>query len=273
MGRRSRLGTGGARTIDEAPCHSRRTVHRVFAAVAALVAASAMPASGDAAPAARPPPAPGGTIRGTVRWDGPPPERAVVRRDTDPYCNQGEARSEDIVVTDGKLRDVLVRIKNGSWPRRAAGAPPPPPVVIDQKGCAYTPRVVGLVAGQALRVRNSDGTFHNVRGSIGGSLLWNKPSIAGDPELTLDGSPRAGDVLDIGCDVHPWMRAYAVVQDHTAFAVTGEDGAFALTGVPPGAYTIEAWHPTLGLRTARVKLGGGAKTATVQLSYPRNDPR
>jgi hypothetical protein len=206
-----------------------------------------------------------------VRFEGTPPERTPVRRDTDPYCNRGEVLSDDVVVTHGKLKDVLVRVKNGSLPAPAAL---PAPAQIDQQACAYTPRVLGLVVGQQLLVRNSDGTFHNVRGNVGGKLVWNRPAIAGDPALTLDSGARAGDVLEIGCDVHPWMHAYAVVQDHTAFAVTGADGAFELSGLPAGSYTIEAWHPTLGTRTTRVKLGPGAKaTATARLSYQGGERR
>jgi len=222
---------------------------------------------------------PGGSVKGTVIFEGEPPDRLKVRRDTDPYCARNEQLSDDVIVTKGKLKDVLVRVKNGSLPAKdPAAAPParpvPPvlPVLIDQKDCTYTPRVVGIVAGQKLAVRNSDGTFHNVHGTIAGKLAWNKPSGPHAPDLTLDGSPRAGDVIDVVCDVHPWMHAYAVVQDHTAFAVTGEDGAFELKGLPPGSYTLEAWHPTLGSRSLNITIGKGAKAAvTARFSYKRSD--
>ena len=52
------------------------------------------------------------------------------------------------------------------------------------------------------------------------------------------------------CDVHGWMNAYVGVLDHPYFAVTDKDGKFELKALPPGTYTIEAWHEKLGAQTA-----------------------
>lgn len=230
-------------------------------AVLSLLAAST--AFADAPKKA--PPTNIGIVKGTVIFEGEAPDRKKLLRDSDPYCAKTPKLSEDVVVTKGKLKDVLVRIKNGSGGTHAA---PAQPAIIDQHECMYSPRVVGIVAGQKLAVRNSDGTFHNVHATIGGKLLWNKPHAAGDPDLSVDTSSKPGDVVDVVCDVHPWMHSYVVVQDHPFFAVTGEDGAFEIKGLGPGTYTLEAWHPTLGQRTLTVKIGTGAKaTVPARISY------
>ena len=57
------------------------------------------------------------------------------------------------------------------------------------------------------------------------------------------------------CDVHGWMAAYVGVVAHPYFAVTGADGSFKLDGVPPGTYTVEAWHERFGTKTAQVTVG------------------
>jgi hypothetical protein len=62
-------------------------------------------------------------------------------------------------------------------------------------------------------------------------------------------------MVDVRCDVHPWMHAYIGVLDHPYFAVTGPDGRFTLAGVPAGDYVVRAWHERLGAREARVSLG------------------
>ncbi len=224
------------------------TMRRSLLVVAVVCAATGSVA---AAPTA-------GSITGAVTWTGPAPEAKPVDRSSDPVCATSARGAEAVVVTDGKLRDVLVRIKVGGAPAAAA---PTAPAVIAQTECMYTPRVVGVVAGQPLEIRNLDATFHNVRGNALTKVLWNLAQPKGAAPIVRDLAGRApGDVVSLHCDVHPWMAAWVVVSDHGFFAVTGADGGFTLPGVPPGSYTVEAWHPTLGLKTAKVKVKKGKAT-------------
>ena len=205
-----------------------------------------------------------GTIRGTVIFEGEPPAQGKLDRSTDAKCSQDRA-DEAVVVTGGKLRDVLVRVKNGTTGAHAA---PTTPVVIDQRDCTYAPRVVGMMAGQRLLIRNSDSTFHNVHGKLRGKTVWNKPQPAQDKDLDLDTGASSDDVIELNCDVHAWMRAYAVVQDSPFFAVTDARGAFEITGLPPGKYTLEAWHPVLGAKTLAIEIGKGKRgDITARFSY------
>jgi plastocyanin len=212
-----------------------------------------------------------GSIKGTVLFEGEPPERATLDRKSDPFCAKqaATANADDVVVTKGKLAGVLVRIKNGDAGTHTA---PATPAVIDQVGCMYTPHVIGIQAGQKIAVRNSDGTTHNVHGTLKGKDLLNKMQSAKAADVPIDAATATpGDVIELACGVHPWMHAYAVVHDHPFFAVTGTDGTFSITGVPQGSYTLEAWHPTLGAKSMKVKIGVGAKGAiSARFSYKPN---
>ncbi len=61
-------------------------------------------------------------------------------------------------------------------------------------------------------------------------------------------------MLRMKCDVHAGMSAHIGVVPHPWFAVTGEDGAFELAGVPPGEYVIEAWQEEYGSKEQAVKV-------------------
>ena len=233
----------------------------------ALVCAAALAAAATTAAAT---PATG-SVAGVVTWKGPAPAAAPVDRSADPVCAQTTHGTDDVVVTGGKLRDVLVRVAVGGAPPAAA---PTTPAVIAQTECMYTPRVIGVVAGQPVEIRNLDATFHNVRGNLLTKVLWNLAQPKGAAPLVRDMKGTvAGDVVALHCDVHPWMAAWIVVTDHAFFTVTGADGAFALADLPPGSYTLEAWHPTLGKQTARVKVKKGKVTrARFTFSAPAPAP-
>jgi hypothetical protein len=134
-------------------------------------------------------------------------------------------------------------------------------VTLTQTACNYTPRVSVAIAGQALAVKNADRTYHNVHAWIAEKTAWNESHPAEAPDVRKDDVGKPGEVLELRCDVHPWMHAYVVVNDHPFAVVTGDDGAFTLTGLAPGTYVVEAWHPVLGLQTAKVTVGKGRKAA------------
>lgn len=206
-----------------------------------------------------------GAVAGTVSFAGTPPPRALLDRGTDPVCKKDAMLAEDVLVTGGKLRDVHVRIRSG---QAGAHKPPAGPVIVDQTRCMYRPRVVGAIAGQKLVVRNSDPTFHNVRGTRDQATDFNLAHPAHHDDLVRDLTAKPGEVLVLRCDVHPWMRGFVAVTDHPFFAVTGADGAFTIAGLPAGKYTLEAWHPVLGLQSAQVVIKAG-KTARTDFTFAK----
>ena len=206
-----------------------------------------------------------GSVKGTVLFEGEPPTQEALKRDSDPKCSKGKT-DEAVVVTKGKLRDVVVRIKNGTAGKHTA---PTTPVVLDQKDCMYTPRVAGIVAGQKLVVKNSDNTFHNVWGQVANKDVFNKPQGPKAADLSLDPSAaKPGDVVELKCGVHGWMHAYVSVQDHPFFAVTASDGTFLIKDLPKGTYELEAWHPTLGTKSMKIEIGKNKRAdVTARFSY------
>lgn len=221
------------------------------AVLAALLAAPAAHAGG------------GGTVQGSVKFLGKAPARKAIDRSSDKVCAATPAETEDVLVTGGKLRDVHVRIQSGTAGKHAA---PRAPLVIEQTACAYRPRVAGAMAGQTVQIKNGDATMHNVHAYVDAESAFNKSQPKGAKPIEHKDLGAAGQVFTLKCDVHSWMRAFVPVTDHPYFAVTGDDGAFALKDVPPGTYTVEAWHPKLGLKKKQVTVQAG-KPATVDFIF------
>ena len=217
------------------------------------------PAPGSSPPAAIPSdnpvnPAMAGTITGTVTLTGAAPAPRPINMSSDPYCvEQGGGTTQVLVVGSGaNLGNVFVYVKDGLG---ALVFPiPQVPVVLDQRHCMYAPRVFGIQAGQALEIRNSDNTLHNIHARPEVNREFNRgQGSAGMTHTHVFTAPEV--MVPFRCDVHKWMNAWVGVLSHPFYAVTGMDGAFSLTGLPPGTYTIEAWHETLGTQTRTVTVG------------------
>lgn len=197
-----------------------------------------------------------GTISGQVLFAGPVPEQTVLQLGGWSECAAqhpgGLPYAGDIFVNDGKLQNAVVYVKEGLGDR--VFAVPTEPMTIDQKGCVFLPRTAGIQVDQPLRFLNSDPTAHNVHGLPKNSRQWNF-------SLGVKGSSRtiavdkAEAMIEIKCDVHPWMKAYIGVFDHPYFALSGADGSFTLKNLPPGEYVVGAWHERFGALSQRISLG------------------
>ena len=121
------------------------------------------------------------------------------------------------------------------------------------------------MAGQKIEVHNSDPTLHNVHAFQGKKTVFNMGQPAKARPIVKSIAADA-DVVKLKCDVHSWMVSYVVVAKSPFFAVSGEDGRFEIKNVPPGRYTIEAWHEKLGTKTAEVTVEEG-KTAELPVAF------
>ena len=218
------------------------------------------------APVATVDPTTAGSIQVQVSYNGPVPTPKVINMNGTPACaalHPEPVLDPRLVVRDGRLANAVVYIKSGLGDRTFAA--PTSPVVIDQKGCLYDPHVAAVMIGQPLQFRNSDQEAHNVHGRPKNVDSWNflmsRPGSTRD--VTFD-KPEVG--IPVGCDVHPWMQAYASAFDSPYFAITPSNGTVELKQVPPGEYVLAVWHETLGSLVKPVTVAPRG-TAKVDFAY------
>ncbi len=195
------------------------------------------------------------TVTGTVKLAGVAPKMNAIPMGADPYCQSQHstpATEEDVMAgPGGELANVFVYVKNisGNFP------PPSTPVVLDQKGCQYHPHVNGIQVGQALQIKNDDATLHNVHALPNVNSQFNEGQPVQGMVSTRKFDKAEMTPFKIKCDVHGWMRSYMAVMPHPFYAVSADNGTFTIPNLPPGNYTIVAWHEKYGQTEQQVTVG------------------
>ena len=123
---------------------------------------------------------------------------------------------------------------------------------------------------QPLQIINSDPTLHNIHALPKANKEFNNGQPIQGMKMTHTWETKEV-MVPFKCDVHGWMNAYVGVLDHPYFAVTGKDGKFDLKTVPPGTYTIEAWHEKLGAMTQSVTVGA-KETKEITFTFKASGP-
>jgi plastocyanin len=216
-------------------------------------------------------PATAGNVTGSVVVEGAVPKNVAIKMNADPNCltaAPGEQLQETYVVGgDGKsLGNVFVYVKDGLG--NYVFDQPTDVAKITQQGCRYHPHVFGVRVGQEIEIDNGDATLHNIHAMPKDNSEFNTAQPLKDMKMTHKFDKKEV-MVPFKCEVHGWMNAYVGVLDHPYFAVTTDSGKFDLKGLPPGTYTVEAWHEKLGTKTQSVTIAANeTKDVTFTFSAP-----
>lgn len=232
----------------------------------------------------------GGAITGKVTMLGKPSPKAfnLVTFPDPVYCGRISTGTgwrildEFAIARDGSLKDVVVMLAEVPRGKPFHFTPP----TIEARDCQFLP-FVNIVRGQQnVRVVNMDPVMHDVQAyetsRLGPRVLFNSP-LPMNPNHRKEVGPHShrhlpGDAMEesihltkgrrifvMQCGFHAYMESWALAVEHPYYAVTNADGAFAIGDVPPGEYTLMAWHPAGGLLEQKITvLPNGTTEAAFQ---------
>lgn len=207
----------------------------------------------------------GGVIlKGQATFKGNVPKSNSIQVDRDAgFC--GESIPDDSLLVDGQTKgifQVVVSLKEVATGKALAKNAP---LKVDNRDCRFQPSVSVGITGSMLEIQSADPILHNTHILENDRTFLNVALPPGGRTIrkTLSQPGR----LTVRCDAHEFMRASIHIFDHPYFTSTDATGGFELTGVPPGTYTIQFWHQTLGMKELSITV----KKATpliVNVSFP-----
>ncbi len=207
----------------------------------------------------------GGTISGKVTYTGTPAKQKSIDMSKEPSCAKQHATPvtvESVVTgTNNALENVVVYVSSGA---PDDGQVPAQAVTFEQKGCQYIPHVLPMHVNQELKVVNSDQTSHNIHPLAKVNREWNKSQPPGTPPLSE--KYDKAEFISVKCNVHPWMHGIFAVLSTNHYDLSKGEGEFKLPNLPPGKYTITAWHEDYGTQTADVTITGN-ETKDVNFTF------
>jgi hypothetical protein len=197
----------------------------------------------------------GGSISGKVNYEGTPAKQKPIDMSKEPSCaaqHPTPITTETVVVGPGNaLANVVVYVSAGAPDE---STPPGEATSITQKGCQYLPHVVPMVVNQELKVVNADPTSHNIHPLPKINHEWNKSQPPGTPPFSEKFDKP--EFIPVKCNIHPWMHGTFAVLKNSHYAISSRDGGFSLSNLPPGKYTVTAWHESYGEQTQDVTISG-----------------
>ena len=170
-----------------------------------------------------------GTIRGRVELRHAP--QAAERRPN--VADLGSAGPRDVPQL---LRSVVYL---EAAPRGAFDAPESVRAVMDQRNETFVPHVLAITTGTTVEFPNSDRFYHNVFSLSKAKRFDLGRYAAGESKRVTFDKPG---IVRVFCEIHSHMNAYILVFNHPYYAVSDDEGRYHIDNVPPGTYSVVAWH-------------------------------
>lgn len=190
-----------------------------------------------------------GSIQGEVKLTGSLTRvsRIKVTKDQD-YCGEAIPDETYLVDSSGGLKNAVVFLEQATPNAFPSGKEH----MLNNSGCRFAPRVLAMMKGEKLVIKNSDPKLHIVHSYLDKRTVFNLSLPFRGHTIEITRKIDKAGILQVNCDTHAWMRGYIHVFDHPFFAVSDEQGSFVIPDVPPGKYSLKAWHEGAGIQTKEI---------------------
>ena len=185
------------------------------------------------------------TLRAKFVYGGKPPERQKLDTSRDPFCAPLEVLSDSMLVSpNGGLKNLVLIFDT----RKSEDVPaeqlevPEKTILLDNNGCQFTPHIIFVRPGQTIEVKNSDATGHNANFTFFRNTSENFLIPAGQSKEKKIEAAEGASLNPVECNIHPWMKAYVVVQEHPYVGISDDEGQIEITNLPVGEVSFYIRH-------------------------------
>lgn len=186
-----------------------------------------------------------GDLKIRFQYGGDPPTQGEVKVTADvAFCGKQGLMDESLIVdSDSKgLKNVVLQLYTGRGGSKIDPvAPAKREITLDNDSCRFEPHVVIAQVGDVLKVVNSDSVGHNANLQFFNNAAKN-PMIPPNQDVKVELTDSEPGIVEVRCNIHPWMKALLLVLDHPYAGVSDQKGEIVIKGIPVGDHTFRVNH-------------------------------